>query len=1070
MNDPSPQAGTDLLVSHAFGDQIHYFGFALRRHVLCSMHTTPRAPMSAYEAYDDIVSWEFIILNSRHGRTRHEVASGQVVAYPSRSISIQQSLALAALVPKLWAGLCRCRRRPMMRAVTVGWRSILVLVLFACSAMPAGAQGVGAIGGTVTDSSAAVMPGVSVTLSSVQRTIGANQQVITDERGAYQFLRLVPGTYIVKAELQGFRPAEQRNIVVNADATSRADLKLEIGSLEEGVTVTGEAPLLDTTSATKQTVITVEVLHTLPNRFDMWSAARVIPSITMSQVDVGGSAAFLQSGPTVHGSNSENGYFIDGMDVSNLDGNASGAIFFLDPFAFQEMNLQMGAAGTAYAGRGGLVYNMVTRTGTNQFHGGGQFTGANTSFVSDNLNDTLRTQLLASVPAVALAKNPNLRPTAYIKTIYDSGSWFSGPVIKDRLWFALTEKYDVLNQYVPGSYNPDGSQVMEDNLKWTISEKLAWQMTNTAQLTYFNNLQYRKVGHRPGGGTFASSSARNLNDKYPDVHQVKFTKPWHANMVVDVSYSRFRVDDFFRHQPEVKAGDVSAYESTTDTYTVALPTYRDVDEYRDQAMASISFFSGKHDIRAGYQFTDQGVKGSSYSTSGMRAVFTNGLPSSVNTYNVPIFENQNKAPVQYIAWDRMHGLYVQDKWTPIKKLVINAGLRFESDYGWQQPTCTVQTIFVASQCFPEIRGVPDFNSVVPRFSLVYDVKGDGRTAIKFAANRYNTPIAVQNLQRVNPAVVASDSRAWTVCAAGQTSGCDVNRDLIPQVSELGPSNGFSFGSTNRWDPKVKPNVSNEYSLELQHQLPGNVVASVGYTYRQKRQQFAFRNLRVPADSYIPLTVTEATSGKQVTVYNQAPSTRGQFDNLWTNDPVADSDYNGADISLNRRMSNGWSLMGGASFGKTTGDVIGGDLNNPNSQEFRIGNVGNDVPWSYRLSGVFDLPFRISTSGTAQYFAGFPELTTVTVNSRTVALTQSTQSVIVAPRGSTRYPNVFSVDLSVRRPIRSSRGITFEPRIDFYNVTNASTVLTRVTVLGPAYGRASDIQRGRLIKLGLSVDF
>jgi len=141
------------------------------------------------------------------------------------------------------------------------------------------------------------------------------------------------------------------------------------------VTVTGEAPLLDTTSALKQTVITVDTLHALPNRFDMWSAARVIPSVVMSQVDVGGSAAFLQSGPTIHGSNNENGYFIDGMDVSNLDGNASGAIFFLDPFAFQEMNLQMGAAGTAYAGRGGLVYNMVTRTGTNAFHGGAQYTG-----------------------------------------------------------------------------------------------------------------------------------------------------------------------------------------------------------------------------------------------------------------------------------------------------------------------------------------------------------------------------------------------------------------------------------------------------------------------------------------------------------------------------------------------------------------------------------------------------------------------------------------------------------------------------------------------------------------------
>ena len=198
-------------------------------------------------------------------------------------------------------------------------KAIVALSVWACSVLPAGAQGVGAISGTVTDTSDAIMPGVAITLSSTQGTIGANQQTVTDERGAYQFLRLVPGSYIVKAELQGFRPTEQRNITVNADGTSRADLKLQIGTMAEGVTVTGEAPLLDTTSALKQTVIPNETLKALPNRFDVWSAARLSPVIIMSQVDVGGSAAFLQSGPTLHGSSSDNGYSIDGMDYFEGD-------------------------------------------------------------------------------------------------------------------------------------------------------------------------------------------------------------------------------------------------------------------------------------------------------------------------------------------------------------------------------------------------------------------------------------------------------------------------------------------------------------------------------------------------------------------------------------------------------------------------------------------------------------------------------------------------------------------------------------------------------------------------------
>src|SRR5438874_2635541 len=291
---------------------------------------------------------------------------------------------------------------------------LFVLAAFAVSASPLLAQGFGAIGGTVADASGAVLPGVTVTLSSPQRTVGANQTSVSDDRGAYQFLRLVPGTYIVKAALQGFRPAEQRNIVVNADQTSRADLKLEIGTLAEGVTVTGEAPLLDTTNATKQTVLSHDFLNSLPNKFDLWSLAKVQPGIVLSKVDIGGSEAFQQSGITVHGTSNENGYFIDGMDVGQLDGSGVGTIFFADPYAFQEVNLQTGGSGAAAMARGGLVYNMITRTGTNQVHGEALLSGSRPSWDFPNFSTDLKQQLLATVPASALAANPNLIPGAKV--------------------------------------------------------------------------------------------------------------------------------------------------------------------------------------------------------------------------------------------------------------------------------------------------------------------------------------------------------------------------------------------------------------------------------------------------------------------------------------------------------------------------------------------------------------------------------------------------------------------------------------------------------------------------------
>ena len=254
--------------------------------------------------------------------------------------------------------------------------------------LPAAAQnvGVGAIAGTVTDASGAVLPGATVTLSSPQRTIGANQQTVTDERGAYQFLRLQAGTYIVKGELQGFRPSELQNILVNAehDRPRRPEARRS-ARWQEGVTVTGEAPLLDTTSALKQTVITRQELEALPNRVDIWSVTRVMPSVIMNKVDVGGSQMFLQSQATTRGTTTESGYFIDGLDVSGQDGNGGNAVLYIDPYAFQESTFQFGGAGTAMTNKGGLLYNVISRSGTNQLHGGATFNGTNNSMNSSNI-------------------------------------------------------------------------------------------------------------------------------------------------------------------------------------------------------------------------------------------------------------------------------------------------------------------------------------------------------------------------------------------------------------------------------------------------------------------------------------------------------------------------------------------------------------------------------------------------------------------------------------------------------------------------------------------------------------
>jgi hypothetical protein len=942
-----------------------------------------------------------------------------------------------------------------MRRRTPGRLAVEVLVLLLLS-RAAAAQGVGGIGGSVVDESGGVLPGATVTLLN-PGTIGSNQQTITDARGAYQFTRLVPGRYSVRVELQGFNTTERPDIVVDADATARVDIRLAVGTLSEEVLVRTEAPTVDTTSALKQTVLSRETLDTLPNRSDVWAISRVIPSVVLGKVDVGGSEAFLQSTTTVHGTANENAYMIDGMEISSNTGNGTVAMLYPDPFAFQETNYQTGN-GPAERSKGGVIFNLVTKSGTNTRHSGLMFSGANHALGWTNYSDQLKAQLLAAVPPAALAANPNIVPGADIQSIWDAGVWTAGPIVRDKLWYSLSFHDQGLNQYLLGNYDANGAQVLDDNLMWTIASKISWQLSPTTQLSYFYNIQYKKIGHRNGGGLFADSQARNLSEKYPQINQVKFTKPLTSRLIIDVSGSSIRTSDNFRPEPGVSPTAISHFDIGTNTYTVALPNYHDNPEVRAVFMGSLNYVVGQHDLKAGYQYMRESSGFPYWSTSGMRAVFRNGVPSQVNTYNTPNNSTQ---------FDSTHALYIQDRWRPLTRLTLNLGLRFETNYGWQPATCQPETQFVQGQCFAAIQGAPDWKAFAPRLQAVYDLTGDGRTVLKAAANRYEIPPGVSYVAQINPLVITTDSRTWT----------DLNGDGIPQLNELGPSTGFNFGTTNRYAPNLQWPIANEYNVGIQREIPWNIAVSANYTRRDTRRNIGPTNLAVPTSSYIPIQVKEATSGQQVVVYNQDPALLGKFDVVYANQSALDSTYNGADFTADKRMSNRWMLMGGASFGKTEGDIYcnsliactaaTGDLNNPNFT-YRRGVVGNDVPISLRASGVVQAGKGISISTTVQHYTGFPENTTVLVSSNTVRLTQVSQSLVVAPRGTTRSPSVNSMDISLRKTWKFGN-TSVEPMVDMYNVLNAASILTRVTQQGPTYLTPVTIQRGRLIRLGININ-
>jgi len=934
----------------------------------------------------------------------------------------------------------------------------LALLLLLSDSGAALAQGVGAIAGSVVDASGAVLPGVTVTLSN-PGTIGGSQETVTDERGAYQFVRLVPGRYSVRGQLTGFRPVVLSDVVVNAAATARADIKLELGDVSESITVSGQAPLLDTTTGLNQTVMDRQVLDTLPGTNDLWGIARVVPSIVMNKYDVGGSESFQQSKITVHGSNpdGESQYQIDGMNIDAAVGATGNVTMYYDPFMFEEINYQT-SNGSAENARGGIVYNMITKTGSNTFRGSFMANGSNQNFQSNNITPELRRDLLTAVPARALAANPNIVPGAKILHIFDTGGTVSGPALRDRLWLVGTAKAVGLDQLRLGSYNPDGSQFVDDNFMKTWSVKASWAINPRNQLHVnhvFNNKQ--RFHYTPGNITtgFVESQATWVQTLKTNLDQVRWTSTLSSRLVVDASFSRARTLHNLPPQDSVQNGFIPGFDLLTQTTMVAQPTYARSYLARKAALANVSYVVSNHNVRGGYQFdwgqNDEYTYSISHFPSGLRANFRNGVPESVNTYNTPVTILQDVFE---------HGWYVQDRWTPLRKLTVNAGLRVDRTTSRQTASCQVDTIFISGRCFDGISDIPDWLDVAPRLAVIYDIFGDGRSAIKAGANRYNVGIGTGTINLVNPIRVTTDTRSWA----------DRNNDLIPQLNELGPSTGFNLGTTNRYAPDFKRPYAAEYSIEFEQQLMKDVVASVGYFNRLARRTIGSRNLAVPMSSYIPLQVTEVTSGRQVTVFNQDPALRGRFDVLWNNESALDRDFNGIDLTLNKRFDGRWMLIAGLSLGRNIGDIYptSSDQNNPNFT-FRRGRFGNDVPVAAKVSGSYQLPYGVLVSGVFQHYTGFPEITTVVVGAATATLTQVTQSLAVQPRASTRLPNVDLVDLTFKKSFRIQRA-RIQPTLDLFNIFNSNSIQARTTILGPAYLRASNIVLGRMVKFGVNIDY
>ncbi len=256
-------------------------------------------------------------------------------------------------------------RRPLVQAL------LAVLVVLFASGLASAQLTTATIAGTVTDESTAVMPGVTVSVKNTDT--GIERTLVTNDRGRYEATNLALGPYEITATLEGFNVSVRRGITLTAGRNAVVDHVLKIGGLEEKLVVTGDAPLLETTSATVSTLINSRKVEDLPlvNR-DLTQLTFMQPGVVKIPSS-GTQGVFGGMGDkfTVAGARgTQNLYLLDGVSNSDLSGNPQGASgSYAGAETVQEIQIVTNNYSAEYRSAAGGIVSAVTKSGTNSLHG-----------------------------------------------------------------------------------------------------------------------------------------------------------------------------------------------------------------------------------------------------------------------------------------------------------------------------------------------------------------------------------------------------------------------------------------------------------------------------------------------------------------------------------------------------------------------------------------------------------------------------------------------------------------------------------------------------------------------------
>ena len=914
----------------------------------------------------------------------------------------------------------------------------------------------GAINGTVTDSTKAVLPGVTVTLSG-DAVMGV-RTTVTETDGSYRLPSLGPGEYKLTFELSGFGPVTRAGINVALGFTATVNTEMTPGSISETITVSGASPVVDLQSTSVTTHFDADKLASLPGARDFWAVLAQAPAVSIGRMDVGGSGALTQQPYTAYGLTSAGGVnrgMVEGIMVNEGAGGGGSDMYYTDYGSYAEIAVNA-VGNTAEMPAPGVLSQLIAKSGGNTYHG---------TLYADYENDAMEAHNIDASQIASGVTGSSVVPavdTNRLTEFRDFNVDLGGFIKRDRLWWygayrrtSTGQRYPTLVDDVQTTWVPVGTVKMTANL--TGNQKLIgfYQHANKNQPDYLGAIQIAG-----GRATPAIMHADTVwNSRFPtDVWKVEYNSVLSHSLLLEVRVGAYQsLWARTGKSPSPRVEDIGNNFVSGGVYGI------DFDRHRPQVNGALSYSrngrGGSHNFKFGGEIMRDSVSNpfTGFSNAGNAlSLFNNTLPTQVYVYLSPSVSQSG------VLSD---ALYVNDTWQLNKRLTLNLGVRWDRQQAYlpaqQGPGGT---------SFAEVGNVITWaNNWGPRLGASYDLTGDAKTLVKASYGQFWLYPGADFASSINP-----NSATWYRQYRWTT---DLNGNGVWDSGEEGALLGVSGGSTST---ALDPNLQNTYTRQattyLEREVAPNFGVRTGFVWNGRRQVRGTVNANRPLSGYtIPTTIRDpgpdgragtADDGPTFTAYNLAPEFLSLPPvNITRNLPNTDSDYYTWEITGTRRETGRWSLL--ASFAETWSNetnLAGGAAFAPNSLINTDNGLNKYRTWQGKINATVKLFAGVRLTPIYRHQSGTPFGRTFVT-----ALNYGNATVLAEPFNTERTPNVNVFDIRSEKVFTVARS-RITGFFDVYNLfnTNAEQDLTKSS--GSAFLRPVAITPPRVARIGAKLQW